>query len=117
MKIFIFFVCVLSFSLINGDVNYDEDYAIKECAYSLVSYCSGTKIFNWDCVPFNKYIPKPAQISLFFNKTGNNAGYIGYDEQTKTIKIVFQGTKPWNLVEWIDDIDFFKIKYPLCPDC
>jgi len=104
---------------INGKTNYDEQYAIKEYAYSRVSYCSATNIFNWNCIYCQNLIPKPGQITLFYNKTGSNRGFLGYDKYTNTIKIVFQGTNPRNIKEWIDDLDFFKIKYqqPLCPDC
>ena len=98
-------------------MTYDEDYAIKECAYSIASYCPLKKITDWDCVPCGKYIPKPAQIIPLFNKTGSNVGFIGYDELTKTIKIVFQGTRPWIYKELIDDINIFKIQYPYCPNC
>ena len=68
IKIFILLACLLSCSVINGNTNYDEDYAIKEYAYSIVSYCSGTKIFSWDCVPCkNTYLNRP-KFPYFFIK-------------------------------------------------
>jgi len=80
IKIFIFLTFLISCCVVNGKTNYDEEYAIRECAYSIVSYCSDFKIYNWDCIPCENLIPKPSQITVFYNKTGSNRGFLGYDE-------------------------------------
>ena len=43
-------------------------------------------------------------------------GFISYDANTDTIKLAFQGTKPWSLSNWLHDLDILKTS-SYCPDC
>ena len=53
-------------------------------------------------------------VTIFHNKTGDSAGYGGYNSKSNEIVIAYRGTLPWDLKNWIDDIDFIKTKYPYC---
>lgn len=49
------------------------------------------------------------------NKTMNAGGYIGYSPSQDAITVIFRGTVPWLIKNWITDIDTVKVDYPLCP--
>jgi hypothetical protein len=51
---------------------------------------------------------------IFHNSTGANAGLGGYNSARNEITLVFRGTVPWLMANWIEDIDFLKMDYPYC---
>lgn len=51
------------------------------------------------------------------NKTMNAGGYLGYSIAHDAILVVFRGTVPWLIKNWISDIDTVKTKYDRCEDC
>ena len=48
------------------------------------------------------------------NKSGETAGFVAYNTYVKAIVIVFRGTLPWAIKDWIHDINFLLTPYPLC---
>lgn len=44
-------------------------------------------------------------------------GYVGYEADDNEIIVAFSGTNPFNIQQWIDDLDFFKTSYPYCSGC
>jgi len=53
-------------------------------------------------------------ISIFINATKENAGFSAYDPAHNTIVLVFRGTVPWLIKNWMEDINFIKTSYPYC---
>ena len=48
------------------------------------------------------------------NKSGETAGYIAYNTYINSIVVVFRGTLPWSIKDWIHDINFILTPFPLC---
>ena len=56
-------------------------------------------------------------VHTFENSTKDTLGYIGTSEEYKAIVLVFRGTLPWDIKNWISDINFIVTDYPLCDNC
>jgi len=48
------------------------------------------------------------------NKTGDVSGFLAYDSQINAIVIVFRGTVPWDIKNWIEDLNFLYTSYGNC---
>jgi len=105
-------VFVWLFSCIN--TQYDHSIAYTMALYSSASYCPPQLISNWTC---NQCLMEFTFIDKFFNNTDDGLGFIGYDSRLKAIVVVFRGTEPTDLKNWITDLQFFTLvpwkNYPL----
>lgn len=54
------------------------------------------------------------EVVLFFNKTGDASGYLGYNSKYNAIQATFRGTVPWDLKNIMDDLDFPATPYEHC---
>jgi predicted lipase len=52
-----------------------------------------------------------------FTSNKDTNGYVGYYPTDNEIVVAFSGTNPFDIQEWIDDLDFFKTTYPYCSGC
>lgn len=89
---------------------------------TVASYCKPSLIESWTCNPCKDY-PKMKFVKVIKNSTNDTLGFIGVsDELDATSKffyylvLVFRGTLPWDVKNWISDINFLKKKYPFCDD-
>jgi hypothetical protein len=95
---------------------YDEAFAKHLFYLTAASYCSQKHITNWNCGKPCKELTPITDITYFINATNDNAGYGAYHPGTDEIYLVFRGTEPWSLKNWVEDIDFIKTDYPYCPN-
>ena len=102
-----------------GD-DYEVGMACRYCEYCLVSYCigmGGHGVPKWDCPACTKYFPNVNSDNVTVFKTHfidrSIHAFVAYEPTMPEIIIGFEGTDPLNLEEWIDDIEYHKIDYPL----
>ncbi|KAL4453922.1 hypothetical protein ABPG74_003805 [Tetrahymena malaccensis] len=97
---------------------YNEKIAENLSGFSLASYCSSSKIKNWNCgAPCNKNPQGVKDVYYMLNTTMDSAGFMGYSPAHDAIIVAFRGTIPWSKKNWISDINTIKIKYPRCENC
>jgi hypothetical protein len=96
------------------EADYDEALAKNLWYYSAAGYCRSSKIESWSCGHSCGKVPAPADVKVFKNSTGHDAGFGGYVSATNTILLNFRGTVPWLIQNWIQDIDFISRDYEYC---
>jgi len=95
---------------------YDATTAESLAGYSMAAYCSAKSITKWNCGAACKKNPSGLiDVYVMKNKTMNAGGYLGYSPSQDAITVIFRGTVPWLIKNWISDIDTVKVDYPLCP--
>ena len=114
----------ISFNFVEAD-DYDLGMACRYCEYCLVSYCIGDLghgVPHWDCGACKKYFPDVSDDNVTVFKTyfmdHSVHAFVAYEPSMPEIIIGFAGTEIFDLTDWIDDIDYTKIDYPLsnCDD-
>ncbi|CAD8175749.1 unnamed protein product [Paramecium octaurelia] len=108
-------VIVLSYQTVEYNT-FDEPFAKHLFYLTSASYCSEQHIRNWNCGKPCKELKPITDVTIFVNATNENAGYGAYHPETDEIYLVFRGTLPWSITNWIEDIDFIKTDYPYCPN-
>jgi len=56
-------------------------------------------------------------VTVFKNSTGHDAGYVGFNAARNAIVVVFRGTLPWLIKNWIQDFNYFKVPFADCGGC
>lgn len=100
--------------LVNVLAKFDESLASKLFYMTSLSYCSRKHIENWTCGKPCKQLSKLVDINIFLNETSQIAGYAAYEPASREIYVIFRGTLPWSVNNWMEDIDFIKTEYPYC---
>jgi len=74
---------------------------------------------KWDCPACKKYFPGVTNVTVF--KTGFSDydihAFVAYEPTFPEIIIAFEGTEPLSIANWIDDLEYHKIYYPLSSAC
>lgn len=84
--------------------------------FSAAAYCSQYSLQNWQCgTPCSFFSSSPTNLAYLFDPNLNVAGYVAKFPAGNTI-VSFRGTIQ-QIQDWIDDLDFFKVTYPLCDSC
>ena len=83
------------------------------------AYCADPRfkksgVENWTCKACAAY---PGMEATTFTSKKDTNGYVGYYPTDNEIVIAFSGTNPFDIQEWIDDLDFIKTEYPYCTGC
>lgn len=99
------------------ETNYNASLAEKFWHFCMGSYCSPHRISQWDIGFVSALYPQVTDITVVVNSTGNACGFTAYNPAEDEVMIVFRGTQPLSLKNWIDDLDFFKTSYPGCSNC
>jgi len=86
-----------------------------------IAYCCGTLghgVDSWDCHACKKF-PDVQAISFSAKGFSDQNGFVSYDphDGAGSINVVFTGTDPLKIKEWIDDIDTISVGYPRCSGC
>lgn len=84
---------------------------------SSVSYCRQSKVTSWSCGTGCQKAPRIDDITFLYNSTGDSAGFAGYNAARNQIVLVFRGTVPWLIKNWIADINLFLVTYSDCDGC
>mmetsp|Transcript_1338 Transcript_1338/g.2168 ORF Transcript_1338/g.2168 Transcript_1338/m.2168 type:complete len:287 (+) Transcript_1338:84-944(+) len=101
------------------DSNYELSVAEKYVYFSGAAYCADPRfkksgVEEWTCKACQKY---PGVDATVFSSSRDGVGYVGYYPDDNEIIIAFSGTNPFDIQEWIDDLDFLKMDYPYCDGC
>lgn len=84
----------------------------------MAAYCRKNSIEHWNCGQACKKNQPITDVSVMKNVTMNASGFTAYSPDLDAIIVVFRGTVPWLITNWISDIDTVKVDYPLCsPSC
>ena len=93
---------------------YSQVLGNKLCMLTVASYCNPAKIENWSCIPCKSSPLVMSNVKTFVNSSMDTLGFIGTSSQLHSIVLVFRGTVPWDIKNWISDINFIMTNYPLC---
>jgi len=94
---------------------YDETMAGLMVKYTGAAYCAGTLgdgVAKWNCAVC-KTLPY-LNATVVYDKKTNTNGYVGYDKSINAIYVVFAGTDPLSIKNWIDDLNAVTVTVP-CP--
>ncbi|EAR92668.1 lipase family protein (macronuclear) [Tetrahymena thermophila SB210] len=113
------FLLIISLLLAScSQFQYNETLAQDLAGFSLASYCNPKYLQQWNCGSACKKNPNGlTDFSYLYNKTLKASGYIGYSAHHDAIIVVFRGTVPWLIQNWIADLNTIKIQYPFCENC
>ena len=102
-----------------GDIKapFNQTLATKFWYLCMGSYCRPSKVSSWDLGFVSDLYPNVTDITLIINSTGNAAGFTAYNPDEDEVLIVFRGTEPLSIKNWIDDIDTFFTDYAGCNGC
>jgi len=86
---------------------FDINEAYTQLMFAYSAYCPEAKIVNWNCFfcTYNMSDTKGFKVeTIMRNAPTNTFGYVG--NLGNTIEVVFRGTQPSSLQNWITDLDF-----------
>ena len=106
-------ILLVVLALVVTNCMYSEALAHVFAILTSASYCHQDLINAWNCTICQTY-PYISNIKPFYNSSHNIGGYIATDERRNATVIVFRGTQPSSIKNWLDNIDTVKVKYPLC---
>jgi len=100
------------------DSHYDVNKSKRYVEFAGIAYCSDpligkNTVDNWSCKICKNY-PNVTATSFYGSKATDAKGYIAYDPKANEILVVYSGTDPASIRNWIDDIDTIKTAYPYC---
>ena len=118
----VFLICLVYTSASSSflsvtETTYNATLAAKFWDLCMGSYCKPSYISAWDLGFVSDLYPKVTDITVIINSTGNAAGFTAYNPQENEVLIVFRGTEPLSIKNWIDDLDFIFTDYPGCAGC
>ncbi|EAR92667.1 lipase family protein (macronuclear) [Tetrahymena thermophila SB210] len=117
MKLQLLLLVCLSFAACQS-FTYTQSLAQDLAGFSLASYCNPKSIEQWNCgCACDKNPQGLRNVTILFNSTLQASGYLGYSTHHDAIVVVFRGTVPWLIENWIADLNTFKTQYPLCQNC
>jgi len=93
-----------------ADAAWNQTTGLSYLYYCYASYCKESHIKDWSCKYCKNNVTKDFQIK-FEASNGTDAifSYGGYDPTTDRIIIVFRGTEPDSLKDWLDDLDNMEL--------
>ena len=106
------FLTVLLFFL--SSASYSETLGHKLCMLTVAAYCNPAKIQNWTCPPCKSSPLVMTNVKTFINSSMDTLGFIGTSTELHSLILSFRGTVPWDIKNWISDINFIMTNYPLC---
>jgi len=115
------FLCALASS--QRTAKYDVALSCRHCEYVLVSYCiglGGHGVHSWTCPACKRYFPEVDSANVAVFKTGfldyDIHAFVAYNPAVPEIIVAFEGTEVLSITNWLDDLDYTQIAYPLS-DC
>lgn len=103
----------LTFVIVGVLAQYNPDLGAIFGQLTVASYCKERSIDAWNCTPCKNY-PHLTHVTRFENRTEDTVGFIAVDDKLDAIVLVFRGTMPFDIKNWIVDLNFLKTKYPYC---
>ena len=93
---------------------YDENLGKEYWYYSSASYCSESKLTSWNCGTPCQKGSRADDVKVYYNNSHASSGFGSYNTARNHIVLTFRGTVPWNIKNWVSDLNFFKTSYPHC---
>lgn len=111
-----FFLILLPLLLLPSSLcllsSYDPLLAKEAWIYSIASYCNADRLQNWDIADLKTFYPDMKDISVFYSSDGDNQGFVGFNEKTNLVVMVFRGSS--SIENWMENIDLIKTSYSRC---
>lgn len=92
--------------------SYDPLLAKEAWIYSIASYCNADRLKTWDIADLKVFYPDMKDISVFYSSTGDNQGFVGFNEKTNLVVMAFRGSS--SIENWMENIDLIKTNYFRC---
>jgi predicted lipase len=96
---------------------YDPEIAKESWIYCLASYCPQRSIELWKAAKMSQMYPNITGVRVIYNEAENTLAYLSYNYKDNVINIVFRGTEPWSITNWINNLDVLRKKYVFCEGC
>ena len=110
-------ITLSSFLPLSSASTYNPTLASKLWDICMSSYCPVKRIQDWNVGFVSEAYPSVRDITVLYNTTGNAMGFTAYNPIDDEVWLIFRGTEPLSIKNWIDDIDTFYIDYPRCQGC
>lgn len=108
-----FSILLISIFVTSRAYEWSETDANRMVRYSYAAYCGRESILSWDCT-FCDSKTKGFKTALYsYDPPTDTAVFVGYNEILKELIVSFRGTQPYNLKDWLVDLDAFKLDYPI----
>ncbi len=108
-------VAAVAVSVVSGQ-SYDETDAITAVRYAGASYCKAGLIEDWSCPPC-KLLPSTVS-TVVYSSASDTQAFVGWDSANAKLWVVFRGTNPLSIQDWIDDLTFEQTNpYTSCSAC
>lgn len=111
---------VLAILVVLAMGQYNESLGKLFGQLTVASYCRPSLISAWSCDPCKK-VSGIKFVTVMKNSTNDTLGYIAVSDDLNATRkhiddvvLVFRGTLPWDVKNWISDINFLKTKYAWC---
>ncbi len=109
----LFLLIFVSLILLSTSLSaYDSLLAKEAWIYSIASYCKADRLKIWDIADLATFYPDMKDISVFYNPNGDNQGFVGFNEKTNLVVMVFRGSA--SIENWIENIDLIKTTFSRC---
>lgn len=118
LLIFVIFFKANSLKFLDTTVTnttYDETIANVSWYFCGASYCSPDNIKKWNVAITSTLYPDFEDVYVFFNSTGDNLGFSGYERSTNSVFLVFRGSD--NIENWMENLDTVQTDYKYCDGC
>ena len=96
---------------------YDPEIAKESWIYCLASYCPQRSIETWKAAKMSQLYPNITGVRVIYNEAENTLAYLSHNYKDNIINIVFRGTEPWSITNWINNLDVLRKKYVFCEGC
>lgn len=102
------------------DSQFDLSLGKRYVAFCGVAYCTDPifgkdTVSDWSCNACKAFPNVTA--TTFHGSLSDANGFVALDRSANEIVISFSGTDPLSIRNWLDDLDFVQIDYPLCANC
>ena len=106
--------CSLAFQAL---ASYTPELAQEMAFFSSIAYCPGDQLEKWSCKPCKQHPLARNSSTVQYNEGRNVLSYVS-QLSTGEALVVFRGTEPLSLKDWIkDDLEFAKLKPASILDC
>jgi predicted lipase len=118
MKIFSLFIiailAVIAVVAVTAQYDFSLDHALDAIKYAKISYCPASDIQSWNCDACSLHANFQVY-NVYTNSSIESQAYSGFDPTRNEVVVAFRGS--YNIPNWINDLDAFKVPYPYCDGC
>jgi hypothetical protein len=116
LLVFIVLLGIIS-NEVSSSATYDEEIAKESWIYCLASYCPPNLILQWKAAKMSQLYPEMKDIRSVINANDNTLAYLAYNFKSDVIYVVFRGTEPTSISNWLNNLKVLKVNYAYCQEC